>query len=74
MMLCLADIECGADQKAAFIPRPLADDLGTQRVGAQQPVGTMLLGGADGDQDRLGPGQIGFDLGPGGMMKLHMPP
>ena len=71
MVLRLADIEGGPDQDSRLVARPLADDFRAQRVGAQQPVGAMLFGGADGDQDGLGLGQVGLDLGPGGQMKLH---
>ena len=67
----LADSEGWADQKAALVTCPLADDFRTQRVGAQQTVGTMLFGRADGDQDGFGFGQIGLDLGPSGKMELH---
>jgi hypothetical protein len=74
VMLRLADIEGGTDQDARLVAGPLADDLRTQRVGAQQAIGAVLFGGADGDQDGLGAGQIGLDLGPGGKMKLHQTP
>ena len=57
-----------------FISGPLADDFGAERVGAQQPVGTVLFGGADRDQDGLGFGQIGLDFRPGGKMQLHVVP
>ena len=49
----------------------LADDLRTQRVGAEQSVWAMLLSRSDGNQDCLGLGEIGLDFGPGGEMKLH---
>ena len=71
MVLRLADIESGPDQKFAIRAGAPADDLRAQRVGAQQAIGAVLFGGADGDQDGLGAGKIGLDLRPGGKMKLH---
>ena len=70
-MLGLADIEGGPDQDAGFVAGAAGDDFRAQRVGAQKPVGAMLLGRADGDEDGLGARQIGLDLRPGGQMKLH---
>ena len=70
-MLGDADIEGGADENAALVARAFGDDLRTQRIGAQKAVGAVLLGRADGDQDRLRLGQIGFDFRPGGEMELH---
>ena len=58
MMLRLADIESGADQEPRLVAGALADDFRTECIGSQQPVGAMLFGGADGDQDGLGFGQI----------------
>ena len=70
-MLRLADIEGGADQKSRLVAGAAGDDFRAQRVGAQKPVGAMLFGRADGNEDGLGAGQIGLDLRPGGKMKLH---
>ena len=47
------------------------NDFGADGVGPNQPVGSMLLGGADGDDDPFRSLQIGLDFGPGRLVQLH---
>ena len=47
------------------------DHLGTNRIGADEAVGPVLLGRADRHDDALGGAEIGFDLFPGLEMEQH---
>ena len=54
----------GADHGGGSVSDAAGDDLGAQRVGADQPVGAMLLGRADGQDDAVGVLEVGFHLLP----------
>lgn len=70
-MLRLAHVEGRADQDARLVARAPRDHFGTERVGSEQAVRPVLLGRADGNDQRLGGGEIGLDLGPSGEVELH---
>ncbi len=54
-----------------LVARAARDDLCAQRIGAEQPVGAVLLGRADGNDDGLRGREIGFNFRPGGKVELH---
>ena len=72
MMLGDANIEGWSDQQPGFRAGLGGDHFRADGVSADQPVGTMLLGGADGDDDPLAAGQISLDLWPGRVMQQHV--
>ncbi len=59
-----ANPDGGADHGGGCIADTAGDDLGAQRVGANQPVGAVLLGGADRQDNAVGVPEIGFHLLP----------
>jgi len=71
VMLRVADIDRRADQRARGLADARRDRLGADRVRADEAVGTVLLGRADGHDDALGVAEIGLDLFPGLEMEQH---
>ena len=54
----------GAYHGAGILADAAGDDLGAQRVSADQAVRAVLLGGADGQDDAVGLFEVGFHLLP----------
>ncbi len=73
VMLRHADRYGRRDQGAGLLAHAREADLPGERVGADQPGRAVLLGRADRHDDPGAPLEIGFDLGPGGKLKLHAP-
>ena len=66
-----ADTDGRPDETAGRLADTQRDFLGADRIGADQPVGAVLLGGADRQDDAARRLQIVFDLGPGAKLKAH---
>src|SRR4051812_44949174 len=66
-----ADTDGRPDESAGRLADTQRDLFGTDRIGADQPVGAMLFGGADRQDDAARRFEIVFDLGPGAELKAH---
>jgi hypothetical protein len=66
-----ADPDGRADHRIGGVADGTGDHLGANGIRADQPVRSMLFGRADGQNNSLRPGQVGFDFLPGLMLQQH---
>ena len=66
-----ADAQRRRHHDVDLLAHPARHYLGTQRIGADEPVGSVLLGRSDGDDDAVRSFEVGVDFLPGGELKQH---
>ena len=71
MMLRHSDTDGRTHQGVLLLSHRPRHHFGTDRIRADEPVRPVLLGRADGNDDRGGPLKICFHLLPGAELELH---
>ena len=73
MMLGHPDRDRRSDERSGGIADPASNDLGSDRVGADEADWYVLLGRADGQDDAPARFGVGLDLHPSLQLQLHSP-
>jgi hypothetical protein len=67
-----SDAERGRHQGIDIFAHAPSDELGANGVGADEAVGAVLFGGANGNDDAFGAFEIALDLLPGAKVEQHI--